>query len=529
MNRTVNAIFTRRMHVLYLTSGRLDAWLWDGRALSAGPVFQPDRDGVDAFIGYLIECRENLGELPARVLADLVEEDFYRLALPHVRGAAGRRMLQRRLRQHYRETPYRRAELQGRASEGRRDDQVVMSALTIPTLLQPWTEALALVRAPLAGIWSAALLGAALPRKLGFLQPHALLVVRQTAGIRQTYVRDGHLKFSRLAPPGADIAEETQRTRQFLASARLLEADSLLHVVLLDGVAPGAAGEVDAGDVAAVAAVAGATDTGFHAVQLNAAWAAVDPKATVPAAVPDGGAGAADALLLHWLAREQPACHYPTGRDGRPYRVWQARIGLTASSLVLGVAALLWTGANLWRYAQDRVAADTLVEQARYFTRQYRAAMAPVPTPPAPAADMKAAADVSRLLAAQGPGPMPMLARLSTVLERHPQVQLAALTWRVAETDGGAAVGLPAAPGETLRVEAEVHLEGGRRLMPAHARGVVDTVQSFAQDLARDRKLVVAIERAPLELRPDAKLSGKSDLDAAPSAAPFVLNLEQRP
>lgn len=513
MNRTVNAIFTRHMHVLYLTSGRLDAWLWDGRALSPGPVFQPDRDGIDAFIAYLIECRENLGELPVRVLADLVEEDFYRVALPHVRGAAGRRMLQRRLQQHYRETPYRRAELQGRASEGRRDDQVVMSALTIPALLQPWTEALALVHAPLAGIWSAALLGAALPRKLGILQAHVLLVVRQTAGIRQTYVHDGHLKFSRLAPPGADIAEETQRTRQFLASARLLEADSLLHVVLLDGVASGEAGEV------------AALDAGFHAVLPDAAWAAVNPNASFPVAVADGGPGAADTLLLHWLAREQPASHYPTGRDGRPYRVWHARIGLTASSLVLGAAALVWTGANLWRYAQDSVAAETQVEQARYFTRQYRAAMAPVPTPPAPATDMKVAAEVSRLLAAQGPDPMPMLARLSTALEHHPQVQLAALNWRVAEPDGGTALGLPAAPRETLRVEAEVRLEGGMGL----ARGVVDTVQAFAQDLARDRKLVVAIERPPLELRPDAKLSGKSDPDALPPAAPFALTLEQQP
>lgn len=530
-----------RLHLFYLGSEGLDAWLWSagalGGTLSYRASFAPGRAGVDAFIDYL----EPYGATPAYILADLVEEDFQRLLLPHVRGKAGRSLLARRLQQQYRETPYRRATIQGRAEEGRRDDIVLLSALTNPALLQPWMEAMELLKAPLGGLYSASMLGAALVRKLDLPYDHVLLVTRQSAGIRQSYFLDGQLKFSRLTPSvdrdgdAVNVAVEVARTQQFLTSSRLLERGVPLNAVL---VAPDA-------ELALLAQQCkDGPETAYHLVPMTVAagQAGMDQAPLL-----------ADSLLLHLLGGSRPASHYPLGAEGRYYRFWRARVSLYASSLVLAASALAWVGANLWGYAQASSGAAQLSQETSRYDAQYRAAMAPMPPTLAPTADMKAAVTVDRLLAAQAPRPLELLSILSMALERTPQVQIVSLDWHVGESaPGGASTvpGLPADPAifgpgadgapvttpipsrllgiperavQTLRVEAEVR--------PAHNgyRDVVNSMNQLAQDLARTPKLSVAIERPALDVRPEAKLSGKADMNEPGKPHQFVLNLVQRP
>jgi hypothetical protein len=558
----VRTIVASTVHLAYLCSGRLETWRWRRGVLSAGPAFAPDRAGIDAFADHVVA----LGRPPMHLLADLVEEDFHRLLLPHVRGRAGRNLLARRLQQHYRETPYRRATLQGReqglvtdsGNGGRRDDIVLMSALTNPVAVQQWTEALTLVQAPLAGIWSAALLCEGLPPLLGVTQPHVLLVTWQSCGMRQSYFRDGQLKFSRLAASHADCAAETARTRQFLVSAHLLQRGEMLHVVAVthhDAIAPLSRQCVNG------------PETTFHFIPLATAYerCGIASGAEPPML--------ADALLLHMLARGLPRSHYPSGADARYFRLWQARMSLAASAAAVAACALLWSGFNLWAYAESNVAADTLAEETRHFTARYRGAMAPVGPTAAPTADMRAAVLVDRLLADQGPAPLDMLSMVSMALDRTPQVHLVSLAWQVeapagggagdavgggisgsmngragpdtARAAGGAAgtvgaeggggqgqpdpgsvpsalLGIPVKPRQSLRVEAEV------RLARLDARGAVDSMNAFAQALARNPRMTVAIEQPVLDVRPDVKLSGRATADAPPPS-PFTLRLELAP
>lgn len=519
------------MHLAYLCSGRLETWRWRRGVLTRGPVFVPDHGGIDGFADYMVEQ----GRPPVYLLADLVEEDFHRVLLPHARGRAGRNLLARRLQQHYRETPYRRAALQGRepplenGADGRRDDMVLMSALTNPVAVQQWTEALTMVEVPLAGIWSAALLCAGLPPMLGFAHAHVLLVTWQSCGMRQAYFKDGQLKFSRLAPAQADCAAETARTRQFLVSAHLLERGEMLHTVAVthdDAIAP-----------LSERCVSGPENT-FHFMPLAIAFerCGIVPgdggaPADAPAGAPTGAPWLADTLLLHLLARNLPRSHYPSGADARYYRLWRARVALYASALAMAACALVWTGFNLWAYAEANLEAGTLAEETRHFTARYRGAMAPLGPTAAPTADMRAAVMVDRLLADQGPAPLDMLSLVSAALDQAPQVHLVSLTWRVAASAGGlpdadtvpsALLGIPVKPRQSLRMEAEVRLER------ADARGAVDSMNAFARQLARHPRLAVAIERPVLDVRPDVKLSGRATGEAPPPS-PFTLLLELAP
>lgn len=515
-------------HLLYLGSERLDAWMWEAGHLAGPASFSATRAGVDAFLDYLAH---NQPGTPALLLADIVEEDFQRLLLPHVGGKAGRNLLERRLLQQYRETPYRQATKQGRSEDGRRDDIVLCSALTNPALLLPWTEALELVKTPLAGVYSVPLLGEELADRLGLGREHEhlLLVTQQSAGVRQSYFHQGCLKFSRLTlaadreGSAVNAGVETARTQQFLVSQRLIERGQPLHAVMVahERELERWSGQCENGP-----------ETVYHFIPLGIA------AGLAGIAVADEDLPLADPMFLELLARTHPPSHYRLGEEGRYYGLWRIRQGLKAASAAMAACALLWVAGNLWGYVEAQRDGERLDREAAGFDASYRVSMSDMPPSLAPTANMKAAVTVERLLATQAPAPIDMMGMLSAALDKVPQVRVARLEWRVAadgkpdaaQGGGGDAepipsrvLGIPSKPPQSLRVEAEV------ALMSNNARGIVDSMNAFAQELARNPKLTVAIERTVLDISPGAKLSGSTAALAGDKPAQFVLNLSLAP
>ncbi|WEF34796.1 hypothetical protein [Pseudoduganella chitinolytica] len=490
---------------------------------------------MDEFIAYL----ERQGAGPAWLVVDLIEEDFSRHALPHVRGRAGRQLRARRLGQQYRDTPYRTALVQGRLEEGRRDDVVLFTALTNPALLAPWIEAMELMQTPLAGIYSATLLSAALLRRMTRQERpaaapprHELLVTLQSGGMRQTYLQDGALKFSRLVQPTPDgdvadtILPETRRTQQFLASVRLLERDEALQVTVL---APAAAVE----ELAQRCEDGPATR--YEVVPLDTAARALGMAATPVLA---------DELLLTIVARHAPASHYPlAGKDGY-YRLWRLRLSLFASSAVLGTACLAWTVANLVGYGISHGNANGLRSETAHYQAAYRNSMSSMPPAVDKTVNMKAAVQIDRMVAQQGPSPQHMLGMVSEALENSPQIRLTQLEWR-AQVPGQAAVaapgaapgspalvaptsslalGIPKAPAQTLRLHAEV-LAG-----QDNYRVVLDSMNGFARQLARMPHMTVEIAQLPFDIRSNVKLSGSVGVaNSGEDRAKFTLDLVWTP
>ncbi|WUR15769.1 hypothetical protein E7V67_011895 [[Empedobacter] haloabium] len=522
--------------LFYLTSEQLQAWQWRQGTLSGPAVFPATRAGVDEFIDYL----EQQGARPAWLIVDLIEEDFSRHALPHVRGRAGRQLRARRLAQQYRDTPYRAALVQGRLEEGRRDDVVLFTALTNPALLAPWIEAMELMRTPLAGIYSATLLSATLLERMAHQERtqdtpaphHRLLVTLQSGGLRQTYLQGGALKFSRLVQPTADtdvadtIAPETGRTQQFLTSVRLLERDDPLHVTVL----------VPAAAVAELAARCQDGPTTLYDVQpLDTAARAL--RMAAPPVL-------ADQLLLHIVGRSAPDSHYRLGGKEDFYRMWRLRLSLYASSAVLATTCLAWTVANLVGYGIAHGNADGLRSETAHYQAAYRNSMSSMPPAVDRTANMKAAVQIDRMVAQQGPWPLHMLGMVSEALEKSPQIRLTQLEWR-AQVPGAAtvavpgaapgspalvaptsslALGIPKAPPQALRLQAEV-LAG-----QDNYRVVLENMNGFAQQLARMPHMTVEIAQLPFDIRSNVKLSGSVGVaNSGEDRAKFTLDLTWKP
>src|SRR5262249_59332731 len=95
----------------------------------------------------------SLPDVPAHVMVDAVEEDYRFETLPHAYGADRVQMATRKLRQHYRNTPYMTAWRIGRDTGKRRDDRYLFSALTNPDLVTDWLEAIIARRLPVSRLY----------------------------------------------------------------------------------------------------------------------------------------------------------------------------------------------------------------------------------------------------------------------------------------------------------------------------------------------------------------------------------------
>jgi len=518
-------------HLLYLTSDQLCVYRWQGGRLTGGVAFGCDRAGIDDFMDHIDGHRA----IPVYILADLIEEDFQRVQVPHVGGRAGRQLMRRRLLQQYRETPFRHHEVQGRDGAGRRDDQVLLSALTNPSAVQPWVEALEQLRIPLAGLYSTTLMSEQLVRKLALRDPHLLLVTQQSAGWRQSYFQHGMLKFSRLTPAidrdGApvDIGVETAKTQQFLTSVRVLERGSVLHAVVVAPAESSAALDAQCED---------GPETTFRFLSLESV-AGQAGLATEDGELAALAARMAEPMLLALLARTAPPSHYSLGALRRYYQLWRARVNLYAISAAMTICCALWTGVNLWRHHQADADEARLKAEANRYAQRYSAVMAAMPPRVTSTANMRAAVNVERMLATQAPSPLNMVAIVSEALEAAPQIHLLQLDWKVnlpggqpppGQDDGKAApisslmAGIPGRAPQSLLVEAEVMAEED------DYRGAVDSMNQFAHALARHPNLTVEIDKPPLDTRSSVKLSGKAGAQAAtPTRAKFSLNLVWKP
>ncbi|NRR31858.1 hypothetical protein HSX11_16910 [Oxalobacteraceae bacterium] len=523
-----------RKQLFYLTSDQLWAYQWEGGQLSEGVAFGADRAGIDAFMDYV----HAQGKHPIYLLADLIEEDFQRQQMPHVPGRAGRQLVARRLAQQFRETPYRHVSVQGRESEGRRDDIVLLCGLNNPSILTPWIEALESLKAPLAGLYSTALLGDTLVKKLALKHEHLLLVTQQSAGLRQSFFLNGKLKFSRLTlavdRDGApvNVAGETAKTQQFLTSTRLIDRGNVLHTVI---VAPPE-------QIARLEPLCqNGLETAYHFLPMRAAAAACGQPDT-PAL--------ADRLLLHVLGKLLPTSHYTLGDARRFYQLWRARLAMFGAAIAICTVSLAWVGSNLWHYVDDSSRAEHLSAEADQFDTRYRAALSNMPPAVARTANMKAAVTIEQMMQKQAPAPQDMLMMLGSALDRAPQIRIVQLDWRVTPpgvkapvnanpnqmgtaqasgTPGTATplssllLGIPRKPAQSLHVEAEVDTAED------NYRSIVDGMNQFTQELARRPNLIVEIEQPPFDTRSSAKLSGKAGASASGNKSKFTLNLVWNP
>lgn len=113
--------------LLFLSADSFQASIWQSGKLGAARYFSNDANGRENFSAFL-----KMHRYPAYMLVDVIEEDFRLEIVPHLSGSSRKDLLARKFEQFYRGTSFRQALLLQRQAEGRRDDEMLFSALTNP-------------------------------------------------------------------------------------------------------------------------------------------------------------------------------------------------------------------------------------------------------------------------------------------------------------------------------------------------------------------------------------------------------------
>lgn len=234
-------LLIRQKIVLCISPQQMMAGVWHGKKLLLHRQFNHDAIGAQAFAVFLQQHAHAVFYL----ICNVSEEDYQRQLLPHSTGLTQKALLARKLSQTYRGLLFSAAIQQGRERSASKKDIVLFAAIRHEQCLQPWLEMLQKSDSAIAGVYLLPMLSEQLLQSgIVAAQPtqHLLLCERLSSGLRHSYFQHGHLSMSRLlthaSGPQAAWSDvhlaETDKSRLYLISQRLLDADTPLHVTLLD-------------------------------------------------------------------------------------------------------------------------------------------------------------------------------------------------------------------------------------------------------------------------------------------------------
>ena len=492
--------------ILYLGGEQADLYRAARRQVGRIAQFATDADGQAAFAEFMA----GQPATPCRILADLIEEEFRQEALPHVGGSDKKALHARHAARLFRSTPFRHTRVLGREAGGRRDDKVLLSALTNHELVEPWTRILEKAGQPLFGIHSLPIVSRHIVAALSAARGNALLITLQRGNrLRETFLQNNQVCFSRLAPLsdtenagfGFTVKAEIEKTRRYLTTLKLLgfEERFAVHVVC------------DGAHLMATRALGGYgdyCDTHAHGLrELAARFGIVD--------YPDGSYS--DLLYVALLNKVRVLNHYAQHDHRRLARLHRVRSAVNRVSLGVVAGAALWSGINI----VDSLALEAKRQALNANSAQTRLAMEQIDRLQqrvmADPRDVQAAVEIADRLKAQSAQPRAFLTQLGSVLRRSPDIALDNLAWSVGSADD-ARDAQDGAPRTTVTLEGHIRAFDGSYL---HADQQVARLSTMLGDLPGVQRSEVL--KHPANAAPDASLNGSVNAEQDGERASFTL------
>jgi hypothetical protein len=511
-------------HFVFLTNTRLVSLETRRGHIEARREFAVSGTGVAEFERYLA----HMPPKPVHLFTDLAEEDFRLDTIPHVGKGDRDAIVGRKLTQIFRNTPYRYALVQGRETEGRRDDRVMYTAITNPEVLRPWTEMLERLKVPLAGIYSAAVFSGVLLEELDLAFAHTLLVTLSPGGsMRQTYFREREIKFSRLTPIdlqagqtlGSMIAEETTRTWQYLDSLRHFAEDDRLEVCVM----------VHRNDREAVQpALRDFAQIQYRILDIEQVSAKLGLR-------PPPLGSTAEEVFVHLFLMRRIDNHFASPEMRRHDTLRSARIFLGRIAFAAVAASLAWSAWNLTRVFDSNEDDLLHAQQLSGINREFEEITRSLPSFGVGGATMRDAVSFYNSSIRTFPAVTDFARSLSNVLLEHPGVRVTQLSW-IATDDPKAAPPLAPTPTraappvralskavEGVNAPAELaanapfaagkfeiaHVEATVRVPTNDFRGALEQVERLAADISRIPGFRAEILESPLDVSSAAGLQGR--------------------
>ena len=502
---------------------------WRGGRIVDTRSFPDNETGQAGFRDFLTGFKD----VPVHIVVDAIEEDYRFETLPHAFGRDRAEMVNRKLRQHYRNTPYMSATLLGRDEGKRRDDRYLFSALTNPELINDWLQSVVARGLPVGGIYLLPMLSGTLVEKLGVKAPRLLLVFQRVGALRLTFFRDRQFRLSRLTRGEGGRAdnrarfftEEISNTRLYLHALRTMTLDEQLTVVLLDR-------DDDLGEVATTIR---AENPSLECMRVSRA------EIVSRLGIPDPLLNTPYAIALSLLGATAPQGNLAPANVTAGFKRYQARRGIWAGCGALATAALLWTAFNLYQMTTLRWDTEDAARQTALLSSQYLEATRQFPQAPASADNLQKAVEIAQRLRESTHSPQRLMTLVSRALESTPTVVIREFGWKYGtsnfETEAAgrelpaATAAAPAAPGGPSRKESAL-IDGEIRPFRGDYRSAIATINGMAARIAEEPDVAeVQVVKLPLNVNPALALSGNtSDTpEAQTGTADFKLLIVMKP
>jgi len=485
--------------LLYLSAHQMTAYRWHSGELAAEGLFATTAEGHLEFAAYLAQHRDSIFSL----LANVSEEGFHIETIPFLRGADRQAVIARKLAQLFFNATLTASLSLGYQKSKRKDERVMLAALTNNDFFAPWLSALAGARVALAGIYSLPLLAPALLRRLALGEGQCLLLTVQDQSIRQSYFDKGELHFSRLSPLTnssiGGIAQafsgETIKLQQYLASQRLIGRGQPITAHVL--VHPGALRVVQNSCV-------DSATIRYNFLNIEDCAKKTGLK-TLP---PDTHS---EQLFLNVLATSPPRIQFADDERRHVHHLGQIRSGLQRAGAAALIACLLFAATIMFDSQGINREAATLQNAANASRRSYDEVVKTFPPIPTDNTTLRRVIDRYVELEAKTAAPDGLYHEISRALQVAPAAEIERLDWKVGggeATSGAVTAPTPGVAPLAADNEAIVVVGTLRLGANANARQMLAAFDRFIETLAANPKLRVDVLQRPFDIEPGKSLKG---------------------
>lgn len=495
---------------LLLDSTGLTLYQVDGKSVKGGEHFSADESGHERFASFL----RRHGKWLYSLLADIAEEGFQLEDIPFSSGKDRAAIVKRKLGQHYYGTPFSLARSEGRLKEGRRDERLLLMALTQPQIFEPWLQQLDAAKVALQGIYSLPQLAAQLlPDQASDQQ---LIIVPTSSGLRQIFFDKRQLRLSRQTPLTTGSAQEVAiaaaieagKMHQYLSGQRLIERSKPLAVRIL----------------AHPEQIGALRERCFDSPTLN--FEIVDlqqesPRLGLKANDAEGHTGP---LFCHLLAKKVPAEQFALPTQRRFYHLWQTRYALKAASALIVISGLLFAAKQFLDAINLQSATQRIEQQTRQDQQRYDATLQALPKTALSPDNLRALVTRFEAENRRAQGLEPSLIQISQSLDRFPDIGIDKIEWLhlekldVAMADTPFPGGTPPAalgPGPFAQISVNARLPVNLASMQI---AQIDRVNAFFKDMAQVPDTAIVIQQMPVDAQSTTTL--KSDQEGGKPEAP---------
>ena len=509
--------------ILCVTNHSLTAGLWHGTKLQSFKVFKNLDEEHTAFSQYL----SLHSDIDTFMIVDAIEEDYKLESLPHTTGNARKEIVERKLKQFNRNTPYSAAHYINRDQDKRKDDNFIFVALSNADFMQGWMDAIQAEHVPLVGIYLLPMVSQVMVRQMKLMAPNILLCERLSSGLRQTYLHNGRLRMSRLTPI-ADVKPEQlsyfylveiEKTRLYLLSQRLIAGDTPIQMVLP---------AID--------------DNSDQIAQSISEDQGIECKTV------DVLAYAKNNNLKQSLVKEHPELmhmqllangHVPDNlapvEFTKTHNIKNICRNINIATAAVAMAGLVLAVVYLYQGFQKQLEIETLAMKTQQELNNYELVAQNFPETPVPGNDLLAAVEIAESLNQKTPSHL--MSVLSQALVDSPDVAISRIRWvQTSQADIKDEVGTednntktsqnnqaqqPDSLFEIGFVNAEIrHFKGDYR-------AALSSVSHFAEQLRRDAKVAqVKILQEPVNVSSLANLQGSTTDASTATRTPAIFKLK---